>query len=317
MAISKLILNGVTQMDVTSTTAVANDVAQGKNFILANGTIGTGTATPTIAITDVVDSVTGGTTRTISSTGYAADQIATNNLPTGVITLSSNITSIAKYAFAKKPITKIYGSEVTTIEEGAFMECSNLKEVDFPILTTVGSRAFYSSGLEEFISSSLNKVNSNLFENCSSLKKILLTATGTFTGNYWVKNCPALVELRTPNSTNTSMNGFGFTGNISIDIYDIGKSNQLYISNLPTTAPLSVLIMRKENGVVTFQTGASSLNSLAFAEGGTGGEIYIPEVLYNHLGDGTSLDYKANSAWAELETRGTVTWKKIEGSVWE
>ena len=61
MAISKLILNGVTQMDVTSTTAVANDVAQGKNFILANGEESTGTgAIGAISITETSD-VGGGT----------------------------------------------------------------------------------------------------------------------------------------------------------------------------------------------------------------------------------------------------------------
>lgn len=43
MAISKIILNGVTQMDVTNITATEADVAQGKTFLLADGTIGTGT----------------------------------------------------------------------------------------------------------------------------------------------------------------------------------------------------------------------------------------------------------------------------------
>lgn len=43
MAISKIILNNATQMDLTSTTAVASDVASGKIFFLADGTQATGT----------------------------------------------------------------------------------------------------------------------------------------------------------------------------------------------------------------------------------------------------------------------------------
>ena len=42
MAISKIIFNNVTQMDVTGTTALVSDVAQNKIFTLADGTLGVG-----------------------------------------------------------------------------------------------------------------------------------------------------------------------------------------------------------------------------------------------------------------------------------
>lgn len=60
MAISKITLNGVTQIDLTPTTATAADVASGKTFLDAAGvqTTGslvvnryyTGTSTPTSSI---------------------------------------------------------------------------------------------------------------------------------------------------------------------------------------------------------------------------------------------------------------------------
>lgn len=49
----------------------------------------------------------------------------------------------------------------------------------------------------------------------------------------------------------------------------------------------------------------------------TGGTIYIPKVLYDHLGDGTSLDYKAATNWSTVDGYGAITWAKIEGSAYE
>lgn len=57
--------------------------------------------------------------------------------------------------------------------------------------------------------------------------------------------------------------------------------------------------------------------STPFAQNGIGGEVYIPESLYDHLGDGSALDYKAESGWSVYDGYGTITWKQIEGSIYE
>ena len=54
-----------------------------------------------------------------------------------------------------------------------------------------------------------------------------------------------------------------------------------------------------------------------FGNNGAGGTVYIPQSLYNHLGDGTASDYKAASNWSTYEGYGTITWAKIEGSQYE
>ena len=54
-----------------------------------------------------------------------------------------------------------------------------------------------------------------------------------------------------------------------------------------------------------------------FASGGSGGTIYIHKALYDHLGDGTELDYKAATNWSTVDGYGTVTWAQIEGSYYE
>lgn len=78
---------------------------------------------------------------------------------------------------------------------------------------------------------------------------------------------------------------------------------------------LSVLILRSDT--ITTITNEQVFNGTPFYSGGTGGTIYIPESLYNHLGDSSALDYKHASNWSTMEGYGTITWAKIEGSQYE
>ena len=77
-------------------------------------------------------------------------------------------------------------------------------------------------------------------------------------------------------------------------------------------------LWQNENTSYVYPTykGIVSSNGIYIA-GGSGGEIYIPKVLYDHLGDGTSSDYKAATNWSTVDARGTITWKQIEGSEYE
>lgn len=61
----------------------------------------------------------------------------------------------------------------------------------------------------------------------------------------------------------------------------------------------------------------NAFNNTPFSSGGTGGTIYIPKSLYDHLSDGTSLDYKAATNWSTMDGYGTITWAQIEGSIYE
>jgi hypothetical protein len=62
---------------------------------------------------------------------------------------------------------------------------------------------------------------------------------------------------------------------------------------------------------------ANAFSNSHFKSGGTGGTIYIPKVLYDHLGDNSSLDYKKATNWTTVNGYGTITWEKIEGSIYE
>lgn len=80
--------------------------------------------------------------------------------------------------------------------------------------------------------------------------------------------------------------------------------------------PVLDTIILRPTSIVTLQN-TSAFNNTPYKSGGTGGTIYIPKSLYDHLGDGTSLDYKAATNWATVNGYGTITWAQIEGSIYE
>ena len=90
------------------------------------------------------------------------------------------------------------------------------------------------------------------------------------------------------------------------------------ITQVGRESPLfNTLILRTSNACVTLNSSTDDFIGTPFASGGSGGTIYIPESLYNHLGDGTSSDYKAATNWSTVNGYGTITWAKIEGSQYE
>jgi len=152
-----------------------------------------------------------------------------------------------------------------------------------------------------------------LLSNCTNLVTVyapLVTAGGT---SYFCQNCSKLktVVIGSPN-TRLAMARTPNVEVIDIVFGAIASENFAYDSKLTT------LILRKNGAIHALSSAASAaFQNTPFKSGGTGGTIYIPEALYNHLGDGTDLDYKAATNWSVLDGYGTVTWAKIEGSIYE
>lgn len=80
---------------------------------------------------------------------------------------------------------------------------------------------------------------------------------------------------------------------------------------------LTAVILRKSSEITGLDNVSAFTYCNTFKSGGSGGTIYIPKALYDHLGDGTSLDYKAATNWSTIDGYGTITWAKIEGSQYE
>ena len=124
-----------------------------------------------------------------------------------------------------------------------------------------------------------------------------------------------LTEAKFPALTTQHATGYTFYGCLRLALIDYGLCN-LPANTFTNCSALKTLILRKTTALQTCAN-TSVFNGTPFKSGGSGGTIYIPEVLYNHLGDGSALDYKSASNWSTYDGYGTITWAKLEGSAYE
>lgn len=115
-----------------------------------------------------------------------------------------------------------------------------------------------------------------------------------------------------------SLAGNAFSGCANLTVVELGSATagKLISRCFSGCGSLSTLILRSTS-VKALDTTTALNDNTPFKSGGTGGTIYIPKSLYDHLGDGTANDYKAATNWATVDGYGTITWAAIEGSIYE
>jgi len=106
-----------------------------------------------------------------------------------------------------------------------------------------------------------------------------------------------------------------FRNGSSLTIIDMTGTSTIAGTVFASQANLKTMIMRSSS--INTLAGTNSFQSTPFDSGGTGGTIYIPKSLYDHLGDGSALDYKSATNWSTIDGYGTITWAQIEGSIYE
>lgn len=137
--------------------------------------------------------------------------------------------------------------------------------------------------------------------------------------NYSFKNMAGLTTIVFPKWRKDNYQGF--MNDSLLQYFDIGTAGRTVSGNFTAgecfrgCSSLNVIILRDAN--VRGLSGTNVFTNTPFANGGTGGAVYIPKSLYDHLGDGTPSDYKAASNWSTIDGYGTITWAKIEGSYYE
>ena len=218
----------------------------------------------------------------------------------GVILVTlDNMTTLGHHSFNKcSSLASISAAHLVTIDDSTFYGCSSLSSINFPSATTIKGAAF---------------------RDCTSLQNAIFPKVTSVHGAQDFNNCPAnlvfpsLTAIGSQNALSTWKGeklDFG-TGFVTLGYMTFNGMNS-------NSFPFNTLIIRNSTSVPTLANASNLAAAGAFRSGGSGGTIYIPEVLYNHLGDGTSLDYLSSTNWAAvLSTNANNTFAKIEGSYYE
>lgn len=239
---------------------------------------------------------------------WTTDGIASGTEPNGSITLGNTVTEISDYAFAGKPITSVTGPEVTSIRG-----INALKDTS---ITEITDTEFPKLGVSVDFPLSLRLPNT-----CTKIK-LSGSHVALSSGTAALRDCTGLVSAEFPNAAKdtpaslTSVGNNAFYGDSNLEIADLGYVKSIS-SNAFYNCQALVTVVLRSTSLVSLGGTSAIASGTPFKNGGTGGTIYIPKVLYDHLGDGTSSDYQSATNWSTVYAYGTITWAKIEGSIYE
>lgn len=191
------------------------------------------------------------------------------------------------------PSGEIHSTYAGEVPEYAVSNRTGITKIYAPLVSVYRASSFYAfKGTNIYLPLAQQKpYSNNCFASSPNLEVIALpSATNSFY-SYYFQNCPKLRAVDC----------------VTDAFYQISGFNGCTV--------LTTLVLRR-SAVVTLAN-ANWFDGTPFASGGSGGTIYIPKSLYDHLGDGSSNDYKAATNWSTVDGRGTITWAKIEGSIYE
>ena len=225
----------------------------------------------------------------VPSADYTIEDLAEGLQPSGAVDLGDAET-VGQYALSYRlALTSVTGSNVTNVQASGFA-FSGLESVILPFVTAVGQYAF---------------------QGCRSLKTVHLPRTNLT--HFVFLDTSAVEFLFLPSATGIGMGSFQRCTNLQTVILPAIRSlntGNVFVGD----ANLKTIVLGYENVV---DCNASMFGQTPFASGGSGGDIYIPKALYDHLGDGSNLDYLHNTRWNTFNSYGTITWHPIEGSEYE
>lgn len=236
----------------------------------------------------------------------------------------NDLTSIRSYGLAyMSALTSVNFPNLQTINTYAFYNDANLvmNGWQFPKAKTIGNYAFrYNYGLtgDVVLPSTVTSIGNYSFANCDHMTTFTargaITTLGTYTFIGASGHVMALREIHLPNlGTSIALNlNFGSTTAANacqnLEVCDIGKAKSIAANTFANCYKLQTLIMRRTS-VTTCANVNAFLNTPLRGRNSLTAEIYVPEALID--------SYKAASVWSTINGYGYVTWKKLEGSIYE
>lgn len=184
-------------------------------------------------------------------------------------------------------------SKLTSIPEGAFAYCKNLKTIKLPsTITSIGDEAFYNcqslTNIEGLNKCNLKSIGSAAFSNCKSLENLDFSQS-TFTNvpSKAFYGCSALAKITLPD-TLTTIGGYAF--------YACYGMPQLDLSNTAlTTLENYALYQMRETTKLSLPDSISSIGTHAFSVSTSNGAV--PTILPASLKDKVNYKDAATSPW--------------------
>lgn len=184
-------------------------------------------------------------------------------------------------------------SKLTSIPEGAFAYCKNLKTIKLPsTITSIGDEAFYNcqslTNIEGLDKCNLKSIGSAAFSNCKALENLDFSQS-TFTNvpSKAFNGCSALAKITLPN-TLTTIGGYAFYACYGIPQLDLSNTALTTLENY-------ALYQMRETTKFSLPDSISSIGTNAFSVSTSNGAV--PTILPVSLKDKVNYKDAATSPW--------------------